>query len=165
MGVSLLHRNRTLVNIRIGKRSGATVQSSDWYSPVAVVITTIGLCALLVWQIFFNTTWFNDKLRLDKDVDEEKIDMYIPRTTILAVMSMVIGGLVLVDNVPQLATQILAFMQEKELFRRDPESKYIIDRGVRTLFGALLLTQAKRVAAFIEKQNFCVRSEGPQCFR
>lgn len=119
----------------------------------AILLLTIGIYIFILRLFVFNTAWLIDKLHLDKGFDEEKIDLNIQLSTVLTVATIVIGGLMLVDSLPQLCKQIFVFFQQKNIFRESPTSGWIIFHLVKTILGYLLMTNSKQVVAFIDKQT------------
>ena len=109
---------------------------------------------LFILRLFvFKTAWLIDKLHLDKGFDEEKIDLNVQLSTVLTVTTIVIGGLMFVDSLPQFCKQTFVFFQQKNMFRESPTSGWIIFHLVKTILGYLLMTNSKQVVAFIDKQT------------
>ena len=119
----------------------------------ALLLLTIGIYIFILRLFVFKTAWLIDKLHLDKGFDEEKIDLNVQLSTVLTVTTIVIGGLMFVDSLPQLCKQTFVFFQQKNMFRESPTSGWIIFHLVKTILGYLLMTNSKQVVAFIEKQT------------
>src|SRR5690606_24479722 len=106
----------------------------------------------------FKTAWLIDKLHLDKGFDEEKIDLNIQLSTVLTVTTIVIGGLIFVDSLPQLCKQTFVFFQQKNMFRESPTAGLISFQLVNTILRYLLMTSSKRAVAFnnrhTSRQNY-----------
>lgn len=118
----------------------------------AVLLLTVGIYIFILRLFVFKTAWLIDKLHLDKGFDEEIIDLNIQLSTVLTVTTIVIGGLMFVDSLPQLCKQTFTFFQQKNLFRESPSAGWIIFHMVKTILGYLLMTNSKQVVAFIDKQ-------------
>ena len=118
----------------------------------ALLLLTIGIYIFILRLFVFKTAWLIDKLHLDKGFDEERIDLNIQISTVLNISTIVIGGLMFVDSLPQLCKQTFVFFQQKSIFREDPTSGWIIFHLVKTVLGYLLMTKSKQVVAFIDKQ-------------
>lgn len=114
---------------------------------------SIGIYIFILRLFVFRTAWLIDKLQLDKGFEEEKIDLNIQLSTVLTVATIVIGGLMFVDSLPQLCKQIFMSLQQKNMFRESPTSGWIIFHLVKTVLGYLLMTNSKLVIAFIDKQT------------
>lgn len=119
---------------------------------LGLLLLTIGIYIFILRVFVFKTAWLIDKLHLDKGFEEEKIDLNIQLVTILKVSTIVIGGLMFVDSLPQLCKQIFVFFQQKNMFNESPTSAWIIFHLIKTILGYLLMTNSKIVVEFIEKQ-------------
>jgi hypothetical protein len=119
----------------------------------ALLLLTIGIYIFILRLFVFKTAWLIDKLHLDKGFNEERIDLNVQLSTVLTITTIVIGGLMFVDSLPQLCKQTFMFFQQKNMFRESPTSGWIIFHLVKTILGYLLMTNSKQVVAFIEKQT------------
>ncbi len=120
---------------------------------IALLLLTIGVYLFILRLFVFKTAWLIDKQHLDKGFDDEKIDLNIQLSTVLIVATIVIGGLMFVDSLPQLCKQTFLFFQQKAVFRENPKSNWIIFYLVKTILGILLMTSSKQVVAFIVKRT------------
>ena len=119
----------------------------------SALLLTIGLYIFTFRFFIFRTSWVIDKLHLEKGFEEERIDLKVQLSTVLTVATIVVGGLIFVDSLPELCRQIFLFFQQKNMFRESPTSGYIIFQLVKTLLGYLLMTNSKQVVIFIGKQT------------
>lgn len=123
-----------------------------------MLILTLGFYFLILRLFVFKTSWVIEKLQLDKGFEEEKIDLHIQLKTILSISTIVIGGLMLIDALPKLCTNLFAFYQQKNYYIEDPILRNVIFNTINTAIGYLLMTNSKKVVAFIhqkiEKNNF-----------
>ncbi|CAN0493689.1 unnamed protein product, partial [Phaeothamnion confervicola] len=118
----------------------------------ALLLLTIGIYIFILRLFVFKTAWLIDKLHLDKGFNEEKIDVNVQLSTVLTVTTIVLGGLMLVESLPQLCKQIFEFFQQKNMFSETPTSGWIIFHFVQAILGYLLMTNSKQVVEFIHKQ-------------
>ncbi|MCL4482696.1 MAG: hypothetical protein M1445_08820 [Bacteroidetes bacterium] len=118
-----------------------------------VLLLTMGLYLIVPKLLVFNSGWIIDKLKLDKGFREEKIDLSITQNTMLTIAAIVIGGFILVDALPMLCKQIFTFIQQKTVFREDPQFSWIIFYSIKTLIGYLLMTNSKYVIDYIHKKT------------
>lgn len=123
------------------------------YITIAVCLFTLLVYAFILWLFVFKTAWLIDKLHLDKGFAEDNLALNIHHTTVLSIAIIVIGGLMLVDSLPQFCREIFNFYQTKTIFREDPETSWLILHFFKIAIGYLLLTNSKLIAAFIEKQR------------
>ncbi|GAB4450435.1 MAG: hypothetical protein Fur0028_05900 [Bacteroidales bacterium] len=120
---------------------------------IVILLLTVGLYFVVLKLLVFNSNWLIDKLKLDKGFQEEKIDLNITLKTVLTIATIVIGGLILVDALPMLCKQIFTFMQQKSVFREDPQFSWIIFYSIKALIGYLLMTNSKMVINYIDKST------------
>jgi hypothetical protein len=125
----------------------------DFAVSIALLFLTIGGYLFILRLFVFKSAWLIDKLHLEKGFDEEKIDLNVQLSTVLTVTTIVIGGLMFVDSLPQLCKQTFVFFQQKNMFRESPTSGWIIFHLVKTILGYLLMTNSKQVVTFIDKQT------------
>lgn len=121
------------------------------YPLFAIFFFAIVIYTFILWLLVFRTTWLIDKLRLDKGFVEERLELNIQRSTVLTIAVIIIGGLMLIDSLPQLCRLIFIFFQQNETFRKDPKSSFIILHLVRILLGCFLLTKSKFIVTFIDR--------------
>jgi cytochrome c biogenesis factor len=132
--------------------AGSNDTSRDFALAAGLLLLTIGIYVFILRLFVFKTAWLIDKLHLEKGFDGEKIDLNVQLSTVLTVTTIVLGGLMFVDSLPQLCKQTFMFFQEKDLFRESPTSGWIIFYFVNTMLGYLLMTNSKQVVEFIQKK-------------
>ncbi len=120
---------------------------------IGLLILTMGIYMFILRLFVFKTSWLINKLHLDKGFEDEKLDFNVQLSTVLTVATIVIGGLIFVDGLPQLCRQIFVFFQQKNLFRENPTSAWIIFYFAKTIIGYLLMTNSKYVVKLIEQQT------------
>ena len=118
-----------------------------------LMLLTVGLYFVVLKLFVFNSNWIIDKLKLDKGFQEDKIDLSITLKTVLTIATIVIGGIILVDALPMLCKQIFTFIQQKSVFREDPQFMWVIFYAVKALIGYLIMTNSKLVIDFIHKKT------------
>jgi len=118
-----------------------------------LMLLTIILYFLILRIFLFKTAWIIDKLKLDKDFEEGKLDFNVELKTILSVSIIVMGGLMFVDALPLLCKQLFVFFQQNHVFRQNTSSAWIIFELIRTIIGLLLLTNSKVLVKFILSQT------------
>lgn len=120
---------------------------------IALLLLTFGLYFVVLKLLVFNSNWLIDKLKLDKGFQDEKLDLNITLKTVLAIATIVIGGLILVDALPMLCKEVFTFIQQKSVFREDPQFSWIIFYFIKALIGYLLMTNSKVVINYIDKKT------------
>ena len=120
---------------------------------IALLLLTFGLYFVVLKLLVFNSNWLIDKLKLDKGFQDEKLDLNITLKAVLAIATIVIGGLILVDALPMLCKEVFTFIQQKSVFREDPQFSWIIFYFIKALIGYLLMTNSKVVINYIDKKT------------
>ena len=118
------------------------------------IILTIVVYLSILWLFVFKTSWLIDKLRLDKGFEEEKIEINTQLSNILSIAIIVIGGIMLIESLPQLCKQIFTFFQTKIILRESPTTGWMILYFVEAILGYLLMTNAKQITIFINKHAY-----------
>jgi hypothetical protein len=65
--------------------------------------------------LIFKTEFIIDLLKLDKKFGKEIISLNIHRSVVLSISIMVVGGLLLVNEIPNFINQINFYFQDKKL--------------------------------------------------
>jgi hypothetical protein len=120
---------------------------------IGLLLIMVGLYFVILKLFVFNSNWLIDKLKLDQGFQEERLDFSITLKTVLTIATIVIGGLILVDALPMLIKQMFTFIQQKSVFREDPEFSWIIFYFVKAIIGYLLMTNSKSVINYIDKET------------
>lgn len=123
----------------------------------------LGTCVILAFYIFVSfvliarSNKIVDLLKLDKGFNEEVFVFNIRASSILTIALIVIGGLILTNEVPNLCRALYAYVEERNLLKYDqrrPDISYSILIGSKIIIGLLLLGERKRIVSFVEsKQN------------
>ncbi len=118
-----------------------------------IIAATTAIYLFVLWVFVFKTNWIIDKLKLDKNFTEERIDLNISSKTVLRIATLIIGGLILVESLPALCKQLFTFYQEKTIFRKYPGTGWIIFHLVKSIIGYVLLANNKNIVDRIDKQS------------
>ena len=70
---------------------------------------------LICYYLIFKTSWIIHKLKLTEGFDQEIIPFNIHRSTILSIAIILIGGLILVDEIPSLCRRIFTYLEERRM--------------------------------------------------
>jgi hypothetical protein len=120
---------------------------------LGLLVLTIAAYIFVLWLFVFKSEWIINKLRLDKGFQEEKLELNIHLKTVLAISTIVIGGLTFIDGLPQLCKEIFLSFQNQNVLRKDPTLSWIVFYSIKTLIGYLLMTNSSLVVGFLEKQK------------
>ena len=123
---------------------------------VMVGLINIGVLIiyLTVVNLFlFKTEWLVDKLKLNQNFTQEKIDINISSNTVLSIVVIIIGGLIFVEALPSFFRAFYEFIKQKELINEYSETSWLLFHFIKTLIGYLIMTNSKTIVRVIEKQN------------
>ena len=132
-------------------------------SPITTIFITIFfyivivvVYVLLMRYCIFKTDWVIEKLHLDRGFIEEKFDLNIHHSTILVIATMVIGGIMLTDGLPQLCYRIFSYTQRSDNYKSfidNPSSPWLAMDIFKVVLGYLLLTESKMIVGIIERKT------------
>ena len=112
---------------------------------------------LLYVQLFryciFKTDLIINKLKLDQGFEDDRFEFNIHRSTILKIAIIIIGGFLLIDNIPLLCKDGLSYFQQVDNFRRftdSPQAKYIVFEFLKVFIGYFMLTCSRMIVNYIE---------------
>ncbi|WP_447637799.1 hypothetical protein [Flavobacterium microcysteis] len=108
---------------------------------------------VIIRLFLFKTTWIIEKLKLKDNFKEERIDFTIKSSTVLTIAIIVIGALILIESLPSFCSDLITFLQQKELLKDYPQTGWLIYHFIKIIIGYLLLTNAKNFTKFIEKES------------
>src|SRR5690348_4663454 len=89
---------------------------SSGYGSLALVALSILLYGWIAWQLLVRTDQVIDLFKLDKNFSEENLGINMHRSSVLTIAVTVIGGLVLVDAIPEVCRQVIHYWERKRFF-------------------------------------------------
>ncbi|MDA3881484.1 MAG: hypothetical protein PF436_13925 [Prolixibacteraceae bacterium] len=120
---------------------------------IAISLLTVVVYLIILKLFVFNPGWIINKLKLERDFQEEKFDFNIALDSVLKIACIVVGALIIVDALPMMSKQLFTFIQQKNVFREDPEFGWLIFYSVKTFIGYLLMSNSKYIVKFIHKKT------------
>ena len=119
---------------------------------VATILLVIIVDILVSYYVIFKSDVIMDWLKLDKGFSQETIPLNIHRSTILSISIIVIGGLILVNEIPNLCEQVFIYIQETRNLNRqtNPNLFYSILPLSKIIIGLLLVSKQQLIVNFIE---------------
>ncbi len=119
------------------------------------IFFVIFMYSFFSYYLIFKTDLLIEKLKLDKDMDPEPIPINVHRSTVLSISIIVVGGLLIVDSVPNLCRQLMVYFQESnDRYRQaNPTVSYIVLNIVKIAMGFLLVAEQRRMVNFIERKR------------
>jgi hypothetical protein len=127
---------------------------------VVVIIWTIiliSIVALICWSLIYEADKIVDLLRLSKGFTDDKIEFgNIKTTDIIKIGTFIIGGLMIVTNIPELlGLTFWTFMGDTDLeFEFDFKEKYSLTvHGLKIVIGYLLVTNVSFITGLLNRQE------------
>ena len=118
-----------------------------------ILLVSIIIYILIIRLFLFKTDWIVEKLKLDNNFTEERIDLSIKSSTILTISIIVIGSLILVESLPSFCSSLFDFYQQKNMLKDYHETSWLIYHFIKIIIGFLLLTNGKVITKYIEKKS------------
>lgn len=131
-------------------------QSNDIFLGVMLLLVSVlsfSLYGLIPYIFIFKSAWLVDKLKLDQGFEQATIPLNAHRSYILSVAIIVIGGMLVANEVPDLARQLLTYSQERRDGHLNPELSYLLLTIAKIAIGMLLITKQQQLVNFIEYQR------------
>lgn len=145
---------------------GALTVIPQWFSSIysayqigdfesLTILILIFLVILIIYYFVFKlcvykTSWIIEKLKLDSDFETQNIELNSKSFTIISIATIVIGGLMFVENIPLLLREVFIFFQQESLFKDYPKTGWILFDLCKVLMGYLLMTNSSKIAKFID---------------
>ena len=118
-----------------------------------ILFGEIFIYILIIRVFIFKTNWIIEKLKLENNFTEERIDLNIKSTTVLTIAIIIIGGIILVDSLPSFFSRLFDFFQQKNLLKDYRDTSWLIYYFIKIIIGYLLLTNGKVLTRYIEKES------------
>lgn len=132
-----------------------TQSNNEGLLTLILTLVIIGFYGFIIYLLLFKTNNIVDKLKLDKGFDKEEFSFNLSRSLVLTIAVIVIGGVILTNEIPNLCRNIFAYFQEKSLTHGMTKLNYsyIIISAVKIIIGFLIIGERKRIVEFAEKRQ------------
>ena len=129
--------------------------SSAEILPLMVTLIAIAFYVFIIYQLLFKPNKIIDKLKLDQGFNQQEFSFNISTSLILTISLIVIGGVILTNEIPNFCRNIFSYFQEKNLMHgmTKPNYSYIVVSGVKIIIGLLIIGERKRIVEFVEKRQ------------
>ena len=129
--------------------------SSGEILPFMVTLIAIAFYVFIIYQLLFNTNKIIGKLKLDQGFNQQEFSFNISTSIILTISLIVIGGVILTNEIPNFCRNIFSYFQEKNITQgmTKPNYSYIVISGVKIIIGLLIIGERKRIVEFVEKRQ------------
>ena len=124
------------------------------FTLIATILMLI-VYILISYYLVFKTNFIIDKLKLDKGFDQDTIPLNLHRSTILNISIIVIGALMVADEIPNLCRQLFAYFQEKRMTygQTHPSLSYSVLAVSKIIIGLLLIGNQRQLVNLIERKR------------
>ena len=142
-----------LLSVILFLTNSDTITEAIW--TLATTILILVVYGLVSYYLVFKTEFIINKLKLDEGFDQEIIPINVHRSTILSISIIVIGGLLVADEIPNFCRQMFSYFQEKRMTygQTHPNISYSVVSGTKIIIGILLMTAQRRIVNLIERQR------------
>lgn len=120
-----------------------------------LILVIIAFYGFIFYQLLFKTNNIVDKLKLDRGLNQEEFSFNISNSLALTIALIVIGGVILINEIPNFCRNIFSYFQERSLTHgiAKPNYSYIIISGVKIIIGLLIIGERRRIAEFVERRQ------------
>lgn len=136
------------VSIYIAK--SGTAGEDIW--PFLSAIFILFVYGFVLYYLIFKTDVIIDKLKLDSGFEQDTIALNMHRSDILSICIIVIGGLILVNEIPNLFRQLYSYFQVKRMMdgQTNPDISYSVLASIKIIIGLLLIGSQRQIVNSIE---------------
>ncbi len=117
--------------------------------PAILLLFTYGI---VFYYLVFKTELIINKLKLEKGFEQKIISSNIHHSTILSISIIVIGGLILVDQIPNFFQQLFLYFNGDRVYPNVYNS-YLIICGIKIIVGLFLIIAQKQIVNLIDRHK------------
>jgi hypothetical protein len=123
----------------------------DLWTLISTIVTLIFYC-FLSWLFIFKSEFLVEKLKLAKGFDQDTVPLNVNQSTILSISIFVTGGLMLVNEIPNLFSLLIDYFLEnsRKPHSNDTTLSYSALSGIKILVGVLLIIKQRHIVNYIE---------------
>jgi hypothetical protein len=116
------------------------------------LVSYIDQPTFICYYLIFKTDALIDKLKLNESFNQESIPLNIHRSTVLSISIIILGGWILIQQVPNFIRLIFVYFEERRLLRGEinPATGQLIVSGAQIVIGLILVGNQKMIVDFIE---------------
>lgn len=129
-------------------------QSGRDFEAILLMFIITLIYGLVAWLLIFKSDMLIAKLHIANGFDEEVIPLSMHRSTILSISIIVIGGYMVVNEVPYLCRQLFIYYQEEKIFSSsNPSVSNLVFEAVKIMMGLLLMGFQRPIVNLIERKR------------
>lgn len=118
-----------------------------------VLVVLITSYILVLRYLVLKTQRVIDLLKLEKGMEETRIDFTLPYKKVLRIIILLIGGIVFILAIPNLIENLYSFITEDRPFKESPRATSLIIGVVQAIIGFLVMTNSDIVQRYIDKRS------------
>ncbi len=108
---------------------------------------------IVFYYLVFKTELIINKLKLEKGFEQKIISSNIHHSTILSISIIVIGGLILVDQIPNFFQQLFLYFNRDSTIYANLYNSYLIRCSVKVIIGLFLIIAQKQIVNLIDRHK------------
>ena len=120
---------------------------------ISYLILAITFYILVLQFLILRSQWTIDLLKLEKGMEQTRIDLTVPFSKLLRIVIILIGGIVFIDAIPKLVELVYLFIKGELLFSQSPHTAGIIVNAAQAVLGFLIMTNSDIVQRYINKKS------------
>jgi hypothetical protein len=120
------------------------------FTSIVIFLLIFSCFLLFVYIILFKTNWLIDKLQLENGIKEPYFDFKISSKTVLKIAIIILGGLLLANNLPGLCKEVVEEIQQKISYKESPNTSWILFYLLKSLFGYLIIYFKNPIVDYVE---------------
>lgn len=124
---------------------------------ISIIITVFAILfyAFIIYQLLFNTNKIIDILKLDQEYYQKEFSFNLSNSQILTISLIVIGAIILLNEIPNFLTHIFSLVIEKKYTHNIASFNYsyLVSSGIKIIIALLIIGERKRIIEFIQKSK------------
>jgi hypothetical protein len=121
-----------------------------------IAVVVIGFFIVVIRSFLFKTDYMITKLKLDKNFNEDKIEINLSYVSIITIASIITGAIIMVDALPVFCRNVFLTIQNLRQYAYltdNPNIFYVFEYGVELVIGYLLINNSRSIATWVEKKQ------------
>ncbi|MFT3979150.1 MAG: hypothetical protein QM687_01685 [Ferruginibacter sp.] len=134
--------------------AGSTLSGYRMYT-IARSVLSLAFFGYAAYILLFRANSIVSKLKLDEGLDQTQLSVDFPPKSILTAAIIIVSGLVLMNNIPDMLQMICSYFFDDE-FPGDmavPRGHAFIFSAVKIIAALLLIGERKRIVAMLDKEE------------
>jgi hypothetical protein len=128
------------------------------FETIGLLLLVFTLYISFIRFILFKSDWIIDKLRLDQDFSDERIEINLEKSTIYTIVILIIGGIIFINAFANLVCEIMVYINnnrfiESGYYDNSILSANVIFYSVKTVIGYLLIRNVRKITTYIDSNK------------